>query len=602
MLYNVKTLDLHNFHNNIGCQSGCPVNTNAWKYIELINTGKYTEAFRVAREPNPFASICGRICTHPCEVNCRKNIFDEPISIRALKRIAEELSNDTIPTLKQKLQFREKIAVVGGGPSGLTAAYFLQKRGYQVTVFESTSNLGGMLWLGVPEYRLPREIIQKDIEYILSTGIEVRLNTPLNPNYTLENLKSEGFNAVYLAVGTQKGKELNIEGKEFDGVFNGIDFLLNVNKGYQVKVGKKVVVVGGGNVALDVARTVLRQSENGDNSKPITEEAQAAVDAARTALRLGAKEVHIMCVESRDEMPATGWEIQEAEIEGIIIHNSHSPKRIIGEGGKVLGIESLKVKSVFDENGNFNPDFIPNTEETFFCDTIIMAVGQRPELDFINPQSEVELKANGTVKIDEESLQTTRLDVFAGGDVAFGPRNVILAIADGKNAAESIHNFLSEKRGDKKNSNNNKLIRTVVHDHYEIKPDYHRIKRQEPNTLSLDRRIGISEVEQCFTKQQSCFESTRCLRCQIYTVFDSERCILCGGCIDACPTSCLSIISSDLIISQSLTELSINNGDQESKSQSIIKDDDLCIQCGQCYRRCPVHAITMESFEVIQEN
>lgn len=602
MLYNIKTFDLLNFHENIGCQNACPVSTNAWKYIELINNGKYTEAFRVAREPNPFASICGRICTHPCELNCRKGTFDEPISIRALKRIAEEFSNDTIPVLKQKLQFREKIAVIGGGPSGLTAAYFLQKRGYQVTVFESTSNLGGMLWLGVPEYRLPREIIQKDIEYILSTGIEVRLNTPITPNYNLDNLKSEGFNAVYLAVGTQKGKELNIEGKEFDGVFNGIDFLLNVNKGYQVKVGKKVVVVGGGNVALDVARTVLRQSEDGENSKPITEEAQAAVDAARTALRLGAKEVHIMCVESRDEMPATGWEIQEAEIEGIIIHNSQSPKRIIGENGKVIGLESLKVKSVFDEKGNFNPDLIPDSEDTFLCDTIIMAVGQRPELNFIDTQSKIELKANGTVKIDELSLQTTQLDVFAGGDVAFGPRNVILAIADGKNAAESIHNFLSDKRGDKKDTNTNKHIRTVVHDYYEIKPNYNRIKRQEPDTLSLERRIGISEVEHCFTKQQGYLESTRCLRCQIYTVFDSERCILCGGCVDVCPTSCLSIVSSNQIIPKNLSEPIFNSHEQESESLSIIKDDNLCIQCGQCYRRCPVHAITMESFEVIEEN
>ncbi|MBU2494252.1 MAG: FAD-dependent oxidoreductase [Bacteroidetes bacterium] len=602
MKFKVKNLDLLNFHENIGCQKGCPVGTNAWKYISLINLGKYTEAFRIAREPNPFASICGRICTHPCEVNCRKGDFGNPISIKALKRLAEEHSKDTEPYLKQRIKYKEKIAVIGGGPSGLTAAYYLQKRGYQVTVFESTSTLGGMLWLGVPEYRLPREIIQKDIEFILSTGMDVRLNTPLNSNYTLEDIKKEGFETIFIAVGTQKGKELNVEGKDFDGVFNGIDFLLNVNKGYQVKVGSKVIVVGGGNVALDVARTVLRQNTNNNNSS-VSEEAQAAVDAARTALRLGAKEVHIMCVESRGEMPATGWEIQEAEKEGIIIHNSCSLKKIIGEKGKVLGIETLSVKSVFDANGVFNPILIPKTENILYCDTVIMAVGQKPELDFLNSDSNIKLNLNGTIKINEEHYQTTESNVFAGGDVAFGPRNVIQAVADGKKAADSIHLMLSEKRGEKEEILPVKTIKAVCHQQFEFKPNYHKIKRQDASTLSLDRRIGISEVEQCFTIEQGIAESNRCLRCQIYTVFNSDTCILCGGCVDICPTSCLSIVDFDQVENVELkkTFISINSNKFENKQKlcSILKDDTQCIQCGQCFRRCPVNAISMESFEFI---
>jgi ferredoxin len=381
-----------------------------------------------------------------------------------------------------------------------------------------------------------------------------------------------------------------------------------VNKGYKVKVGDKVIVVGGGNVALDVARTVLRQTNGQENSNPITEEAQAAVDAARTALRLGAKEVHIFCVESRDEMPATGWEIEEAEKEGIIIHNSLSPKRIIASNGRVTGLETLKVKSVFDSNGNFDLDLIPETENIFNCDTVILAVGQKPDLDFIDSKSKIKLKTNGTIEIDEDSLQTTVANVFAGGDVAFGPRNVIQAVADGKKAADSIHKYLTIKRGDKYIADKTvKVIKTKVYDNYKFKSDYHKIKRQNPNTLSLDRRIGISEVENCYTEQQGLAESIRCLRCQVYTVFDSDLCILCGGCVDVCPTSCLSIINQDQIENNEIRYYyTSQNGSAESSldetAQLIIKDDNLCIQCGQCYKRCPVHAITMETFEIIKES
>lgn len=609
MSFKVQQFDLNKIHENISCQSGCPVSTNAWKYISLIREGKFTEAFRVAREPNPFASICGRICTHPCEVACRRGNFDEPISIRALKRVAEENSKDSIPALQQRLQFKEKIAVIGGGPTGLTAAYYLQNMGYRVTVFESTSTLGGMLWLGVPEYRLPRETIQKDIENILSTGIEVKLNTPLDETFTLSQLRSEGFDAIYIAVGTQKAKELNIQGKDFDGVLNGIDFLLNINKGYRVDIGQKVVVIGGGDVAVDVARTVLRQSEDEETLTGAPEGAQAAVDAARTALRLGAKEVHIMCVESREEMPATGWEIHEAEQEGIIIHNRLSPKRILGKEGQAIGIETLKVQSVFDGDGNFNPTIIPNTENVFDFDTVIMAVGQRPDLKFLNPSDNIELRPDGTILIDLETLQTSVPGIFAGGDVAFGPRNVIEAVADGKKAADAIHDFLSLKRGEKDKITPSLKVKATVIEPYAFPRSYHRLSRQPIMAIPVDRRIGISEVEMCYTKPQAHLESTRCLRCHIFTIFDSNKCILCGGCIDVCPTSCLRIADFNEIEepgkgqTQWKDEFAAADSTEKTlEGKLIIKDEELCIQCGMCYHRCPVDAITMESFEFIKED
>lgn len=359
--YRVRIPDLDYYLQNISCQYACPVHTNAGGYVRAIAKGELEEAYNIARAPNPFPYVCGRVCGHPCETACRRGEFDQPIAIRALKRIATDhhnikLGHSSSPPLNQVK--KEKVAVIGAGPAGLSAAHDLTRSGYQVTIFEASSVAGGMMYLGIPAYRLPREIIQMEVEEILSLGVDLRLNAPVREGYYLEDLKREGFKAIFIAIGAHRSKELKIEGVELDGVLQGVEFLLNVNLGYKVSLGEKVLIIGGGNVAIDVARSALRRiedlkglsAEEMKSALEVTRSAlqqviqireqgiegmEVAMDVARSALRLGIKEVHMVCLESREEMPAYEWEIEEAVKEGVILHTSLGPKRILGKKGKV---------------------------------------------------------------------------------------------------------------------------------------------------------------------------------------------------------------------------------------------------------------------------
>ena len=609
-MYNVQLFNLESIGDYIGCQSGCPINTKAWKYISLIRDEKYNEAFDVALEPNPFASVCSRICTHPCETACRRGNFDEPVSIRAMKRVAEEYSEKDHDLPSTNFPHKEKIAIIGGGPSGLTAALYLQQFGYKVSVFESTSMLGGMLWLCIPRYRLPANIIRKDIEYILSSGIEIKLNTPLNEKYTLKDLEQEGFEAIYVAVGTQKASELNIEGKDFDGVLNGIDFLLNINMGYKVDIGKKVVVIGGGDVAMDVARSVVRHpSLEADFGKEKEGSFQAAVDSAMVALRLGA-ETHILYRRSREEMPASDEEIEQAEQEGINIKLLTNPVRILGDNkGKVKAIECIKMKlGELDDSGRRRPIPIEGSEFTIDCDSVILALGQTPDLKFIDDSNNLKLRSDGTILVDDETLQTSSPHIYAGGDVAFGPRNIVLAIANGTNAAKNIHKYLSNNRNETIKTKSKKIVDIKIFEDFKFFENYHRLEREKIPTIPVDRRIGITEVEKCYSKEQAQSEAKSCLRCNIFTVFDSNKCFLCGGCVDICPSSCLKIINLDEIHSFQDIKKDMNkkflpatHNNIETNSAVIIKDQEMCVQCGLCFKRCPVGAITMERLEISEE-
>jgi formate dehydrogenase beta subunit len=371
-----KLVDLEWLESNFPCMQACPVHTQAGRYVTLIAQGRYEEAYRYARVPNPFASICGRVCGHPCESACRRGQFDSPISIRALKRFVTERhgpeSRNPIELFseKPKVTQPEKVAVIGSGPAGMSAAHDLALLGYAVTVFEAAAVPGGMLHLGIPEYRLPRDVLQAQIREILDLGPELRLNMRLGRDFSLADLRAQGFKAVLLAFGLHRSRDLNLPGHELDGVVKGIDFLLNVNLGYRFSIGKQVVVIGGGNVAIDVARTAAREQQKhvggpaGEAGLPdhlTSSELDVAMkefmDVSRAALRMGARQVHLVCLESREEMPAAEEEIEEGLNEGIQIHPSRGPKQFVGKDGKVTGLETVRCISVFDAQRRFNPTF-----------------------------------------------------------------------------------------------------------------------------------------------------------------------------------------------------------------------------------------------------
>ncbi len=590
----VYLLDLEFLAKGPPCQAACPVSTEAWRYVQLIADGKASEAFRIAREPNPFALVCGRICTHPCETACKRGAVDEPVAIRALKRAAAEARPAVSEVPRGLPPTRDRVAVVGGGPTGLVAAGDLARLGYRVTLFEASSVLGGMLALAVPRYRLPQNVLLEDVEDLLSLGVEVRTNSPLDASLSLDSLREQGFRAVFLAVGTRAGRTLKVPGVELDGVLSGVDFLININLGYKVAIGQKVWVIGGGNVAVDVAMSALRQASGAGTNEGeslVAEGMQAAADAARTAMRLGAREVHMVCPEGPDEMPAHRDVMEECLSEGIHLHTRLGVNRIVGAEGRVTGLEVSRVRSLFDSAGRFNPILEPGTERVLDADTVILAIGQAPDLDFLGPDALLERKRDGTIAVDPATLGTSLPWVFAGGDVAFGPRDVIHAVADGHRGAASIHALLgSGAAGADRGSV--RVRRTSFGARALPRPD--ASPRTPVPLLDLGRRVGISEIEQCYGAAEAQREGSRCLRCNIRTIFDSDACILCGGCVDVCPTACLRIAGTDGLDLASL-------GVRSAGRWAILKDESRCIQCGLCAARCPVGAITMESLEVLKE-
>jgi NADPH-dependent glutamate synthase beta subunit-like oxidoreductase len=493
MKYQVKVPQLLWYRTNILCMEACPVHTDSGKYIQLIGKGLDKEAYLVARSSNPFASVCGRICAAPCEDACRRGKIDEPITIRSLKRFVTEkygveslaahtqellIENEKIPqgsiwplhipsVIKNKgVTKSSKVAVIGGGPSGLACAHDLALKGYGVTIFEASGALGGMLKSAIPEYRLPKDILRKETEFILSLGVDVKFNSPLGKDFGLKDLEKLGYQAIYISVGAQQSRSLQIEGKELKGVYNAIDYLLNINQGYKIDLGKKTLVIGGGLVALDSARTALREalstlsdSEEAQLAIDISADAgvmMTAIDVARSALRKGTLKVDVASLESFQEMPASRTvqgkeEFEESETEGVTYHPSLGPKRIIGENGKVSAVEFLKVARVFDEHGRFNPELEPNTEFIIEADSVILAIGQAPDLSFIKLEDGVEIIPQGTIKVDPETLASTKEGIFAGGDSAFGARILIEGVANGKLAARSIDKYLRDEKDSKNN-------------------------------------------------------------------------------------------------------------------------------------------------------
>jgi formate dehydrogenase beta subunit len=638
--YPVEIRDFNWYRAQVPCMEACPVHTDSGKYVQLIAEGNYLEAYLVARSPNPIASICARVCAAPCEDACRRGKIDEPVSIRALKRFVtekfgpESSKPDTLTSLfggisdagsrrlwhspelsSSRRSHKERIAVIGSGAAGLACAHDLALMGYNVTVFEASSIPGGMARLGIPEYRLPRGVIEKEISAITALGVELRLNSKPGRGFGLKELREFNFDAIFIATGLMRGRELNIEGVDLDGVVKAIEFLLNVNRGFKVNLGHKVLVVGGGSVALDAARTAVRlhysdQSVETQEAMVNAGSVHVAIDVARSAMRAGA-EVTVASIESFEELPAAkstqgSEEMREAMSEGIKFVHSRGPKRVLGKDGRVIGIEMLTVDRVFDKQGRFNPSFIPNTEETYQADTIILAIGQEADLSFLTPEDGVEVSPNGLIKVNPKTMETSAKGIFAGGDIAFGARILIEAAANGKQAAQSIHNYLREK-----NKNGIVLGSTCLKVNIEELPihTYHMPEgyecraRQSPPMESLERRTGISEIEDTYAESDAKHQAERCLVCHINTIYNSERCILCGACVDVCPEYCLKIVPAEsLELKERDRELLWSESAlHEEPVSAMIKDDTNCIRCGLCAQICPVQAITMEQFSFVEE-
>ena len=474
------------------CQHACPAGIDVPNYVAAIAADKYEKAVDIIRERNPFPAVCGRICIHPCELKCRRGELDEPVAIRSLKRFASDWYFDHIGNPEEPFPVTkdQKVAVVGAGPAGLTCAYFLAKMGYRVTVYESQSVAGGMLGITIPEFRLPRKVIQEEVAYIESCGVEIRYNSPIDAQHTVNDLLEEGYHSVFIGAGAQASKRINIPGEEegLVGLHYGLQFLTDIRSGKEIQLKGKVVVLGGGNVAIDVART---------------------------ALRVGAQDVQIFYRRTKEEMPAWEKDIEEAIEEGIVINPLWAPKRIIHHGGTITGIEFMRSMTVFDEEGHSSLKINEEVTQMVKAETIIISIGQAPDISFLSKDSQLERALWGSLVVDENTLSTNIPGVFAGGDFTTGPSIVINAIASGRRAALAIEKYLKGEKGrveivDEKTAMKEDIGLALDEETQEEKP---RIKIQLENPE--ERVRDFREVEKGFSKEEAYLEAMRCLRCDL---------------------------------------------------------------------------------------
>lgn len=622
--YKVKLMDYDYLRNLIPCQMGCPVETDARGYVIAIGQGDYERAYMIAREPNPFASVCGRVCGAPCEIACRRGVIDEPISIRALKRFVTEQygveagsldgkpqlipshkaksaggSEDEIaffntspagsyqhhhstvikrfagtegrPDVGAKPQGK-RVAIIGSGPAGLSAAHDLCLLGYRPTVFEMESVPGGEMILGIPKHRLPQDLILAEINAIVALGTEIKYNTQAGVDFWIKDLFDWGYEAVLIAIGMKESRDIPIDGLEHDGVLRAIGFLRDMCLAHPLKVGKRVIIIGGGNVAFD---------------------------AARAAVRVGCVEsVRLFCLESLDEMPADDIEIEDATHEGIEIVNRKGPNRVVAdENGKVIGLETLDVISVFDENGRFAPKFVENSENIEPADTVIMSVGQKANFDFIKEEDGINITRRGTIEYDEKTCATSAPGVFTAGDVALGPLLIINAVAHGKLAARSIDAYLKKKTIKKRFK-----IRMVELKDHKMFDHFTRLKRTHvPEIEVKDRKLNIY-TELGYKEETAIDEGARCLKCHVQTIYDSNKCILCAACVDICPEYCYKVVDvKDLEGDEEFDKVVEAYYKDREIGHTIIKDEERCIRCGLCSKTCPTGCITMELFNFEEE-
>ncbi|MBO1223899.1 MAG: FAD-dependent oxidoreductase [Candidatus Scalindua sediminis] len=554
------SLDLDWLQKNIRCQHRCPAHMDVPGYIRLISQGKYTESYKLMLETNPFPAVCGYVCPRPCESKCKRGDFDKPVAIDALKRFVTDYiykNKIKIPPSKVK-QREEKVAIIGAGPAGLTAANDLAGMGCKVTIFEKESQIGGMMMWAIPSFRLPREQIMFDVSNIQARGVEIKTNTPVgSPGKTISDLFEEGYKSVFIAVGAQKVRMLEIPGEEgTEGVMDCLDFLKGVNTGNLKSPGKKVAVIGGGN---------------------------SAIDAARTAKRLS-PEVYIVYRRTRNEMPALQLEVEEAEHEGVKFHYLAAPVKILTEKGKVKAMECIKMKlGEPDSSGRKRPEPIPNSEFTIETDCIITAISQEADLKFLEEGYDIDVTRWGTLAVDD-NLKSNKEGIFAGGDVTLGPSTIIECIAQGHTAAKSIDRYI---RGEEVQESKDKAWVTLIEGDFisEREKNYDVTPRREMKTLpETDREGTFNLVEFGLTESQAQIEAERCLKCDLSINVATDDCILCGRCSSVCPVDALEQVDVD------------TGGEHRphvSKDGIVIRYTDVCIRCGNC-KDCPVDAISMK--------
>ena len=493
------------------CKTACPAHLPVQGYIKMASQGRYMDALKLIKNENPFPAVCGAICNRRCEDACTRGTIDEPIAIDEIKKFiaAKEINEKDryIPKTvnHEGKQFEEKIAIVGAGPAGMSAAYYLRCKGYPVTVFEREDKAGGMLLNGIPSFRLEKDVIAAEIEVLKTMGVEFRFGIDVGSDVMIQQLRDEGYKAFYIAIGARGGRMAGVPGEDAKGVMSGIEFLNKVNKDEEhMKLSGKTVVIGGGNVAMDVART---------------------------ALRAGSDDVSMYCLESRDEMPAAKDEIEEALEENISINNGWGPKEIITENGRVKAVVLKKCTSVFNAEKRFAPVYDENDTITIECDNVLLSIGQQIIWGNLLAGTKVELNKNGTAKADPVTYQTAEPDIFVGGDVYTGPRFAIDAIAAGKEGCVSIHRFVHK-------GHSLTLARDLRHfieldkNNLDIE-EYDNAKRQRPGRKSGDAASTYRDLREIFTEEQLKTEASRCLGCGA-TVVDPNKCIGCGLCTTKC--------------------------------------------------------------------
>ena len=580
------TSDPQYFHRVVDCQFACPAHTDVPEYIRLIAQGRYSDAYLANRTTNVFPGILGRVCDRPCEPACRRGRVDEkPVAICRLKRVAADLRDDVSEFLPKPAPESngKKIALVGAGCASLTVANDLAPLGYECTIFEALGKTGGLMRTNIPSFRLPPEVLDEEIQYILDAGVDLRLNSPIS---SLAKLLEEDYDAVFVGSGAPKGKELDLPGRhETDNIHIGITWLESVAFGHIDKIGEKVLIIGAGNTAMD---------------------------CCRTSLRLGGKDVKVMARKPRAYFKASDWELEDAEDENVEVIECLSPEEFIIEDGKLTGMRFTRLEYYEDENGRLRNNIV---EEVILpCDDVILAIGQENAFPWVERDIGIEFDEWDVPNVDRVTFESTRKGVFFGGDAAFGPENIIWAVEHGHQAAVSIHLYCQgEALTDRLPMGMNLSSRKMGMHEWSFSNDFDGSARSVVPQVDLGKRfrdLGI-EVELGFTYEQAMQEVERCLNCDAQTIFAEKRCIECDACIDVCPVHCLTMIAPEdgesEVAFRGRLKAPANNLEQPlyisaplpQTGRLMVKDEDLCVHCGLCAERCPTAAWDMQKSKLL---
>ena len=571
------------YHRVVDCQWACPAHTDVPGYIRLIAQGKYTEAYLLNRQSNVFPGVLGRTCDRPCEPACRRGRVEaEPVAICRLKRVAADLRDDVTDHLPKAPAAKNgrRVACVGAGPASLTVANDLVPLGYEVVIFEKHDRAGGLMWSNIPQFRLPPKVLNEEIGYILDMGVDLRLNSPID---SMADLLDQGFDAVFIGSGAPKGKELDLPGRWDDPghVHIGIEWLGSVAFGHIESIGERVLVIGVGNTAMD---------------------------CCRTAQRLGGRDVRVMARKPRKYFKASPWELEDAEGEGVVIVEDHAPKRFVVENGRLVGMEFDVFRSTHDESGKLRQE--KTGEVVIPCDDVIVAIGQDAAFPWIERDIGIEFGEWDMPVVDRTTFMTTRPGVFAGGDAAWGPENIIWAVEHGHQAAISIHAHCEARPLEDRPPFGMNLVSQKMGLHeWSYSNAWDPVERTPMRYAELEQRLKALEVEAelGFDLEGTLREVERCLNCDIQTHFTAPLCIECDACIDICPVACLTIThNGDEAELRPRLKAPALNLDQpiyvsDALPQTLrvmVKDEDLCIHCGLCAERCPTAAWDMARFDL----